>query len=347
MAQKPLKALSSVPLLSDLDKRGLDVVIQAATSKHYTSGETVFWQSEPCAGLYIVQEGWLKAVITSPSGREQIIRLLGPGDTFNEIGLLTDGKNLVTVRALEVSQLWVIERETILRLMDEYPRLCRAFTRTLAERVQHLMKLIEDLSLRTVKSRMARILLENAVDGLINRQRWMRRDEKDIARLQRQKESFPKGSPERRKVLRALNHAYQRATYRRNNFAHQESHKLVNTCQLIVFEALDIQGMQGNGNKVVNRGIADVAWGQFVQYTSYKTENAGRMVLFVNPKGTTQRCSGCGELVPKDLTVRTHNCPHCGLRIDRDLNASLNILARGLASLRPGPVEAPAFRRGE
>jgi CRP/FNR family cyclic AMP-dependent transcriptional regulator len=177
MAQKPLKALSSVPLLSDLDKRGLDVVIQAATSKHYTSGETVFWQSEPCAGLYIVQEGWLKAVITSPSGREQIIRLLGPGDTFNEIGLLTDGKNLVTVRALEVSQLWVIERETILRLMDEYPRLCRAFTCTLAERVQHLMKLIEDLSLRTVKSRMARILLENAVDGLINRQRWMTQTE--------------------------------------------------------------------------------------------------------------------------------------------------------------------------
>jgi CRP/FNR family cyclic AMP-dependent transcriptional regulator len=177
MAQKPLKALSSVPLFSDLDKRGLDMVIQAAASKHFASGETVFWQSEACTGLYIVQEGWLKGVITSPSGREQIIRLLGPGDLFNEIGLLTDGKNLVTVRALEESRLWFIERQTILRLMDEHPGLCRAINRNLAERVQHLMKLIEDLSLRTVKSRMARILLENAEDGVINRQRWMTQTE--------------------------------------------------------------------------------------------------------------------------------------------------------------------------
>jgi CRP-like cAMP-binding protein len=83
----------------------------------------------------------------------------------------------VTVRALEESRLWVIERETILRLMDEHPGLCRAITRNLAERVQHLMKLIEDLSLRTVKSRMARILLENAVDGVINRHRWMTQTE--------------------------------------------------------------------------------------------------------------------------------------------------------------------------
>ena len=110
-------------------------------------------------------------------GREQIIRLLRPGDVFNEIGLLTDGKNLVTVQALEDSTLWVIERKTMLRLMDEHPRLCRAITHNLAERVLHLMKLIEDLSMRTVKSRMARILLENADEGVINRQRWMTQTE--------------------------------------------------------------------------------------------------------------------------------------------------------------------------
>ncbi|MDP2995081.1 MAG: Crp/Fnr family transcriptional regulator, partial [Anaerolineales bacterium] len=126
---------------------------------------------------YIVQEGWLKGIITSPAGREQIIRLLGPGDVFNEIGLLTDGRNLVTVQALEDSTLWVIERETMLRLMDEHPRLCRAITRNLAERVLHLMKLVEDLSMRTVKSRMARLLLENAVEGVINRRRWMTQTE--------------------------------------------------------------------------------------------------------------------------------------------------------------------------
>jgi putative transposase len=183
--------------------------------------------------------------------------------------------------------------------------------------------------------------------GAIKRQRWMKRDERDIARLQRKKERFPKGSAERRKVIQALNHAYARAKNRRNNFAHQESRKLVTTYQLLVFEKLDIAEMQSNGNKVVNRGIADVAWGQFVQFTTYKAENAGRTVLFVNPRGTTQICSGCGESVPEDLSVRTHDCPHCGLELDRDLNAARNVLARGLASLPVRGIEAPAFRRRE
>ena len=168
----------------------------------------------------------------------------------------------------------------------------------------------------------------------IPRQRGMKRNERDITRLQRKKERFAKGSPERRKVIRALNHAYRRAANRRTDFAHQESRKLVNRFGLIVFEDLDIPDMQSNGNRVVNRGIADVAWGQFVQFTTYKAESAGRAVLRVNPRGTTQICSGCGQVVPKDLSVRVHECPHCGLKLDRDLNAALNILARGLASLR-------------
>jgi CRP/FNR family transcriptional regulator len=177
MALKSIDALSSVPLFADLDKTVLEIVKCAATSRHFGAGETVFLQGDPCEGLYIVQEGWLKGIITSPLGREQIIRLLGPGDVFNEIGLLTDGRNLVTVQALEASAMWVIERETILRLMEEHPRMCRAITKNMAERVLHLMKLVEDLSLRTVKSRMARLLLENAIGGVINRRRWMTQTE--------------------------------------------------------------------------------------------------------------------------------------------------------------------------
>lgn len=167
----------------------------------------------------------------------------------------------------------------------------------------------------------------------IERQRWMKQDAADIARLQRKKERFAKGSAERRKVVKALCHAYERAANRRNNFAHQESRKLVNEYQFIAFEKLDIKDMQSNGNKTVNRGIADVAWGQFVQYTTYKAANAGRGVALVNPRGTTQECSSCGQVVPKDLSVRIHDCPNCGLKISRDLNAALNILARGLASI--------------
>lgn len=181
-----------------------------------------------------------------------------------------------------------------------------------------------------------------STDDTIKRQRWMKRDAKDIARLQRKKERYPKGSPERRQIIKALNHAYQRANNHRNDFAHQESRKLVNRFGLIVFEDLDIADMQANGNHVINRGIADVAWARFVQYSTYKAESAGRVVVLINPRGTTQQCSACGEVVSKDLSVRVHACPHCGLIIDRDLNAALNILARGLASIGAGAARDPS-----
>jgi putative transposase len=181
----------------------------------------------------------------------------------------------------------------------------------------------------------------------IERQRWMKRDAQDIARLQRKKERLPKGSAARKKAVRALGQAYQRQTNRRNNFAHQESRQLINAYQFIALEDLDIKGMQSQGQKTLNRGMADVAWGRFVQYTAYKAECAGRSVVLVDPKGTTQRCSGCGLSVPKDLHIRRHACPHCGLKLSRDLNSAKNILARGLASLRLGPIEAHPLSRWE
>ncbi len=175
----------------------------------------------------------------------------------------------------------------------------------------------------------------------IKRQRWMKRDAKDIARLQRKKEKLPKGGKERRKAIYALQHAYQRQTNRRDNFAHQESRKLINGYQFIAFENLDIKGMQQNGNRIINQGIADVAWGKFVQFTAYKAERAGRSVVLVDPRGTTQECSGCGEIVPKDLSVRKHECPHCDLKLSRDHNAAINILRRGLSSVGTQPNWVP------
>jgi len=177
MPSKALENLSSVPFFAKLDDQVMAIIRQSVSSLRYAADEIVFIQGEQSAGLHIVQEGWLKAIIISPLGREQIIRLLGPGDVFNEISLLTDGRNRVTVQALEDTRLWVIGWKKMLQLMDDYPQVCQAVARNLAESVLHLMKLVEDLSLRTVKSRMARLLLENSVDGIINRRRWMTQTE--------------------------------------------------------------------------------------------------------------------------------------------------------------------------
>ncbi len=167
----------------------------------------------------------------------------------------------------------------------------------------------------------------------IDRQRWMKRDEKDLKRLQRKVSALPKGSAERRKAVRALNHCHTRIANRRRDFVHQESRKLIGYYQVIALEDLNIKDMQSNGNKIVNRGIGDVAWHQFVQCCIYKAEDAGRTVVLVDPRNTTKECSGCGEIVPKTLRDRKHICPDCGLEMCRDLNASINILRRGLASL--------------
>jgi CRP/FNR family transcriptional regulator len=154
-------ALASVPYFAGLDDELLAAIAAITALHHYQEGEIVFLEGEPCRGLYIVQSGWLKGLIASPGGREQIIRLLGPGDAFNEHGVLTkEGTNLVTVQVVEESSIWVVDRSSLLSLMDQYPVLTRAVMQHLASRVVHLMKLVEDLSLRSVEARLARLLLE-------------------------------------------------------------------------------------------------------------------------------------------------------------------------------------------
>ena len=78
----------------------------------------------------------------------------------------------------------------------------------------------------------------------------------------------------------------------------------------------------------------DAAWSKLVTYTSYKAESAGRKVILVNPYNTSQMCSQCGKIVEKDTSVRVHKCPYCGLILDRDHNAAINILRLGLQSVR-------------
>jgi putative transposase len=84
-------------------------------------------------------------------------------------------------------------------------------------------------------------------------------------------------------------------------------------------------------NDKLAKSILDMGWGQVQALIIAKAEEAGRMVIVVPPHGTSQTCSGCGEVVQKTVAVRTHKCPHCGLVLDRDVNAAINILAKGLS----------------
>jgi len=171
-----------------------------------------------------------------------------------------------------------------------------------------------------------------ASDGFkIKRQRFFKQDEHDLARAQRKLEKFVKSSPSRERVKRVISHIHERIADRRNDFCHKTALRLVRRYDFIIVEDLSINKMLEE--KKYSKSIADAAWAQLLQRLSCKAEEAGKMVVAIDPRGTSQMCSQCGQMVYKDISVRIHHCSHCGLKIDRDLNASLNILRLGMQSV--------------
>ena len=138
-----------------------------------------------------------------------------------------------------------------------------------------------------------------------------------------------KARQERRKVVART---YERTRWKRNDFTHQHSRRIVNEFDVIVVEDLTIRNLVQNGH--LAKSIHDAAWRQFTDLIACKAAWADRRYVAVNPAHTSQDCSGCGYR-RTDLTLaeRTYQCPSCGLAIDRDLNAAQNILRVGLHSL--------------
>lgn len=132
------------------------------------------------------------------------------------------------------------------------------------------------------------------------------------------------GSSRRKKVKAQFARLHAKIVNTRTTWLHQQSARIANSYDLIAVEDLKVSGMVRNSK--LARSISDASWSRFISMLSYKAERAGSTLVKVNPRNTSQRCSGCSELVPKSLAVRTHSCPSCGLEIDRDHNASLNIL---------------------
>jgi putative transposase len=156
----------------------------------------------------------------------------------------------------------------------------------------------------------------------IDNPRFYRRDQADLKRVQKLKDAAKNAQKwdENRHRKKALVHIHERIANRRSDFAHNRSRELVDRYQTIVFEDLEPQQMGVRKGRGMRKSIMDVAWSQFIRMTVSKAEEAGRTVLLVNPRNTSKRCSNptCGKLVEKDLSVRVHECPHCGLVLDRD-----------------------------
>jgi len=163
---------------------------------------------------------------------------------------------------------------------------------------------------------------------IIDNPKYLKQSEVKLKKLQRQ-HSKKRSS----KTRRHLSRLHEKVSNQRRDFQHKLSRKIVNKFGFIFIEELHPRQMVKNNFKALNKYINDAAWSQFFNFLSYKAENAGRKLIKVNPKNTTQKCSRCGEIILKSLSMRTHDCV-CGLTIDRDYNAALNILALGRSVVR-------------
>ena len=161
--------------------------------------------------------------------------------------------------------------------------------------------------------------------------RFFREEERALAKAQRRLSKEEQGTPERAERRNVVARVYERTTWRRSDFAHQHSRRIVNTFDLIAVEDLSVNRM--THNQCLAKSSHDAAWSQFTDLLSYKAAWASRKYVAVNPAYTRQDCSQCGHRQTLSLSDRTYTCPCCGVVLDRDLNASLNILSVGQHAL--------------
>jgi len=162
----------------------------------------------------------------------------------------------------------------------------------------------------------------------IKNPRWYRRTEKRIADAQRSLSRKKRGSKRRTKAKHLLSRLRAKEKNQRNDFQHKLAHRIVFENAVIVVEDLNPKEMSEKSSTGLAKSIQDAAWARFLSILGAKAEEAARRFVRVPPRGTSSTCSRCGALRQKALSERLYECP-CGLVLDRDANASLNILRLG------------------
>ncbi|HEV2458032.1 MAG TPA: transposase [Ktedonobacterales bacterium] len=185
-----------------------------------------------------------------------------------------------------------------------------------------------------------KVFLITADGEVVENPRHYRTAEKQLVKAQRRVARRKLGSHRRGKAIALLKRKHQKVQRQRRDFHHKTALALVRQYDTIYLEDLQVGNMVRNHH--LAKGMSDAGWGRFRAILTSKAACTGKWVNAVPPAFTSQDCSGCGERVPKSLSVRTHVCPFCGLVLDRDETAALNILRAGQARQARTWVDAPS-----
>lgn len=166
-----LEFLKQIPYFSGLDSAKLDSIRKLIFEKKAEREEMILLESEQAAALYFVASGVVKVIKTSTEGKEQILKIVRPGESFNDVPIFDDGPNPTSAQAMGPVVLYGIKKTDLATIIRDYPQVSLNTIHVLAGQVRHLLSLVEDLSFRNVIGRVARILLEHAEDSTSHRPR--------------------------------------------------------------------------------------------------------------------------------------------------------------------------------
>jgi CRP/FNR family transcriptional regulator len=155
----------SIPFFAGIDKYGLNRIEQQTHRRAYQAGATIFAEGEPCAGFHIVADGLVRIYRVSAEGRLHTLSLLRPLSTFNEVAAVDGGPNPFDAVAVTNVEVLVISHRCLLELMSSEPTLLSNYVQSLAHLNREYIERLEDMTFRTIPSRLAKLFLHEATYG--------------------------------------------------------------------------------------------------------------------------------------------------------------------------------------
>ncbi|MEJ5344285.1 MAG: Crp/Fnr family transcriptional regulator [Chloroflexus sp.] len=160
-----IEDLRAIPLFATLDEATLADTARRVQICHYRPGQHIIYEDQPAHAIFFVVRGRVRLSRTAPDGREQVLAMVGPGEYFNAVPIFDAGLSPATARAMSQVTCLLLAREDLLALIRKHPDLALAALSDLAGQLRELVTLVEDLAFRSVRARLARLLLAEAAEG--------------------------------------------------------------------------------------------------------------------------------------------------------------------------------------